>query len=302
MQMDADDFRIVEAVTKNGSMNRAAAELNMVQSNVTARIRLLEEELGVPLFIRHARGVEPSEAGLRLLSYAKQIGSLMQEARTAVKEDGIPKGRLRIGTTETTVGLRLPRLVAEYAKKFPQVELSITTGATTPLIYQVLERHLDGAFVSGPVSHQKLREEPILDEQLVLVSPRSVQHLDDLASVEDLRIIVFQKDCSYRQRLDSFLGEMGVKHQVMEFSSLDAIITCISAGVGITLLPAALVDDVWKERSVAVHQLSADRASIQVVFVQRSDSYPTSALNSFLKMCREIPNSEPATIAAMGIA
>ena len=301
-QMDAEDFRIVEAVTKNGSMNRAAAELNMVQSNVTARIRLLEEELGVPLFIRHSRGVEPSEAGLRLLSYAKQIGSLMQEARAAVKEDGIPKGRLRIGTTETTVGLRLPRLAAEYAKQFPQVELSITTGATRPLIDQALERQLDGAFVSGPVGHQKLSEEPILDEQLVLVSPPSVQHLDDLASVEDLKIIVFQKDCSYRQRLDSFLREMGIKHQLMEFSSLNAIITCITAGVGITLLPAALVDDVWKDRSVAVHQLPRDKNRVQVVFVQRSDSYPTSALSSFLKMCREIPNSEPATRAATGIA
>jgi DNA-binding transcriptional LysR family regulator len=301
MRMDADDFRIVEAVTKNGSMNRAAAELNMVQSNVTARIRLLEEELGVPLFIRHSRGVEPSEAGLRLLSYAKQIGSLMQEARTAVKEDGIPKGRLRIGMTETSIGLRLPRLAAEYAKKFPLVGLSITTGATTPLIHQVLDRQLDGAFVSGPVSHQKLSEERILDEQLVLVSPPSVRHLDDLASVKDLRIIVFQRDCSYRQRLDSFLGEMGLKHQVMEFSSLDAIITCISAGVGITLLPAALVDDVWKDRSVAVHQLPADKTLVQVVFVQRSDSYPTSALNSFLKMCRVNPNGVAAARAATGI-
>ena len=291
--MDADDFRIVEAVARNGSMSRAAAELNMVQSNVTSRIRVLEEELGVPLFIRHSRGVEPSEAGLRLLSYAKEIGSLMKEARTAVKEDGIPKGRLRIGSTETSVGLWLPRLAAKYAKKFPQVELSITTGSTTPLIDQVLERQLDGAFVSGPVSHEKLSEEPILDEQLVLVSPTTVRHLDDLARVEDLRIIVAQKDCSYRHRLDSFLGEMGIKHTVMEFSSLDAIITCISAGVGITLLPAALVDDVWKDRSVAIHQLPADKTSVQVVFVQRLDSYPTSALNSFLKMCREMVNGEP---------
>jgi LysR family transcriptional regulator, cell division regulator len=179
--------------------------------------------------------------------------------------------------------------------------LSITTGATTPLIHQVLDRQLDGAFVSGPVNHEKLSEETILDEQLVLVSPTSLQSLSDLANVKDLKIIVFQKDCSYRQRLDSFLGEMGVKYHVMEFSSLDAIITCISAGVGITLLPAAMVDDVWKDRSVAVHQLPADKTWVQVVFVQRSDSYPTSALNSFLKMCREIPNGEPAAKAVTGI-
>jgi LysR family transcriptional regulator, cell division regulator len=299
--MDAGDFRIVEAVAKNGSMNRAAAELNMVQSNVTARIRLLEEELGVPLFIRHSRGVEPSEAGLRLLSYAQQIGSLMQEARTAVREDGVPKGHLRIGTTETTVGSRLPRLSAEYAGKFPQVELSIATGATTPLIQQVLERQLDGAFVSGPVSHPKLSEEPILDEQLVLVSPASVQRLEDLASVEDLKIVVFQKDCSYRQRLDSYLEDRGIRRHVMEFSSLDAIVTCISAGVGITLLPAAVAEDFWKDRPVAVHAFPADRAWIQVVFVRRQDSYPTSALQSFLKMCRKSLSGEPAARAATGI-
>jgi DNA-binding transcriptional LysR family regulator len=110
--MDADDLRILEAVAKNGSMNRAAAKLNMVQSTVTARIRIVEEELGVQLFTRHSRGVEPSQAGLLLLSYAKQIGSLMQEASAAVKEDGTPKGQLRIGATETSLGLRLPRVAA----------------------------------------------------------------------------------------------------------------------------------------------------------------------------------------------
>jgi len=299
--MDAEDLRIVEAVTRNGSMNRAAAELNMVQSNVTARIRVLEEELGVPLFIRHSRGVEPSEAGLRLLGYAKQIGSLMREARTAVKEDGIPKGRLRIGTTETSIGVRLPRLAAEYAKKFPQVEMSITTGATTPLIHQVLELQLDGAFVSGPVNHKNLSEEPILDEQLVLVGSASLENLGDLKNIADLKIVVFQKDCSYRQRLDSILAEMGIKYQVMEFSSLDAIVSCISAGVGITLLPAALVDEVFSGRPVVVHAIPADKSSIQVVFAQRADSYPTSALSSFLEMCRENPSGAPAAEIGTGI-
>jgi LysR family transcriptional regulator, cell division regulator len=66
--MDIDDLRILSAVAKNGSMNRAAVELHMVQSNVTARVRQLEEELGVSLFVRHSRGVTLSDAGERLLS------------------------------------------------------------------------------------------------------------------------------------------------------------------------------------------------------------------------------------------
>jgi LysR family transcriptional regulator, cell division regulator len=282
--VDADDLRIVEAVARNGSMNRAAIELNMVQSNVTTRVRALEDELGIQLFIRHSRGVEPSEAGLRLLSYAQQIRSLMQEAVDAVKEDGIPKGRLHIGTTETTVGLHLPQLVAEYAQKYPHVVLSISTGATTPLINQVLDHHMDGAFVSGPVRHSELHEEPILMEKLVLVTPISVRGLNDLRSVQNLKLIVFQKDCSYRQRLGSILDKMSIPFEIMEFSSLDAIITCISAGLGITLLPDALVHHIWRGRSVAVHELPPDQASVEVVFVRRLERYPTSALSSFLKM------------------
>lgn len=68
--MDAADLKIFESVARMGGMNRAAAELKTVQSNATARIRLLENELGAPLFHRHHRGVALTDAGRRLLPYA----------------------------------------------------------------------------------------------------------------------------------------------------------------------------------------------------------------------------------------
>ena len=288
--MDADDLRIVDAVARNGSMSRAAAELNMVQSNVTTRVRLLEEELGVQLFVRHSRGVEPSEAGLRLLAYVDQIHALFQQAITAVKEDGIPKGKLRIGTTETTAGLRLPTLVVQYTRQFPQVEFAIVAGTTASLVSQVVEKKLDGACVAGPTNHEELSEEPMSLEELVLVSSLSVRNLDDLTKVENLKAIVFQEGCTYRQRLGSILDGLGIRYVVMEFASLDAILTCITAGVGITLLPRTLVDRIWIEQTVAVHRLPIDQAQVETVFVSRHDHYPTSAFSAFLKICRQISN------------
>jgi LysR family transcriptional regulator, cell division regulator len=288
--MDADDLRIVDAVARIGSMNRAATELNMVQSNVTARIRLLEEELGVELFVRHSRGVVPSEAGLRLLSYVEQIRALFQQAITAVKEDGTPKGKLRIGMLDTTAGLRLPTLIAQYAQQYPKVELAIVTGTTTSLMNQVAENELDAAFVAGPIHHQELSIESLFFEDLALVSPLSVRTFDDLAKVENLKAIVFREGCSYRQRLGSILDGLGIRYAVMEFASLDAIITCISAGVGITLLPKMMVDRLWIDHSVTVHELPADQAQVETVFVRRHDRYPTSALNAFLSMSRQTSN------------
>jgi LysR family transcriptional regulator, cell division regulator len=284
--MDMDDLRIVDAVARSGSMNRAAAELNMVQSNVTARVRLLEDELGVQLFIRHSRGVELSDAGQRLLSYSDKISALFHEAVEAVKEDGIPKGSLRIGTTENSVRPKLPLLAAKYAQEYSRVELSIVTGTTISLLEQVLESRIDGAFVAGPVVHSDVDQQPIGLERLVLVGPLSVKSLDELAHVESLRAIGFLKDCSYRQRLVSILDGMGLRYQILEFDSLEALVTCVTAGVGVTLLPDALVESSWKDR-VAVLDLPPEHAQAEIRFIRRRDRHPSSALNAFLTTIRQ---------------
>jgi DNA-binding transcriptional LysR family regulator len=132
--MDIDDLRILNSVAKHGSMNRAAVELHLVQSSVTSRIRQIEDELGVSLFVRHSRGVRLSDAGERLLSFSGRIDALFHEAVAAVKEDGVPKGSLRIGSTEPTVSLRLPPVITEYTSRYPAVGLTVTMGNSSDLI------------------------------------------------------------------------------------------------------------------------------------------------------------------------
>ena len=99
-------------------MNKAAAELNTVQSNVTSRIRLLEERIGTPLFRRHTRGVALT-AAVTPASHARQIARLLAEAKRAVEDDGSPKGKLVIGSLETTAAYRLPPVVSHYAAASP---------------------------------------------------------------------------------------------------------------------------------------------------------------------------------------
>jgi LysR family transcriptional regulator, cell division regulator len=145
--MDAGDLRIFEAVARLGGMNRAAAELNTVQSNVTARVRQLEEQLGTRLFHRNSRGVTLTGAGERLLTYAVKVAQLLKDARLAVADDGQPKGTLTLGSLETTLALRLSPLLADYAKAFPEVEIGLRTGTTCELVEDVLAHRVEGAFV-----------------------------------------------------------------------------------------------------------------------------------------------------------
>src|SRR5580692_478345 len=142
-------------------MNRAAAELNTVQSNVTARIKALEADLGCVLFERHARGISLTAAGQRLLPYADSAARLLADARRAARDDGVPRGLLTIGSLETTAALRLTPLLARYAADNSEVDFVLHTGTTRELIGDVLEQRVDGAFVCGPVAH------PELDEQVM---------------------------------------------------------------------------------------------------------------------------------------
>src|ERR1051325_5572402 len=184
--MDASDLRVFEAVARLGGMNRAAGELHTVQSNVTARIRQLEDELGTALFQRHRNGVALTPAGRRLLPYAARIASLLADAKRAVADDGHPSGPLVIGSLETTAGLRLPGMLADFAERYPEVDLELTTGTTSELVESVLAHRLEGAFVCGPGNHPQLDEQRVFREELVIVTARTVHRFDDILGRPDM--------------------------------------------------------------------------------------------------------------------
>jgi DNA-binding transcriptional LysR family regulator len=295
--MDATDLKVFEAVARHGSMNRAAAELNTVQSNVTARVRALELELGILLFQRHARGVKVTPAGRRMLPFSARISKLLNDAKSAARDDGVPSGVLEVGTLETTAALRLPSVLASFTKAYPKVRPVVTTGTTCSLIEDVVECRLEGAFVAGPVDHPDLLQEGLFREELVLVTPRSVRGIEDLSSINELKTIVFRVGCSYRTKLENLLNKVGILvAQPLEFGSIEAILGCVAAGVGITLLPKGVVVQAWRDGQVAVHELEPEFAEVETVFIRRTDAYVSSALSAFLQTVR------PATELHVAVA
>jgi LysR family transcriptional regulator, cell division regulator len=285
--MDAGDLKVFEAVARLGGMNRAAAELHTVQSNVTARIRDLEAELGAPLFERHSRGVALTAAGRRLLPYAARVRDTLTEARRAVADDGTPSGPLVIGSLETTAALRLSPVLSLYAHKHPAVDVTLRTGTTAELVDAVLARRLEGAFVCGPVDHPELAEEVIFREELVVLTSPAIRSLDKALSVTELKIVVLRLGCSYRQRLEDVLARRGIVGlRRLEFGTLEAIVGCVAAGLGITLLPKALIGPVWRDGRVALHELPPRESEVETLFIRRRDSRVSSALVAFLEQAR----------------
>jgi DNA-binding transcriptional LysR family regulator len=288
--MDAADLRVFQSVADTGSMNKAALELNTVQSNVTARIKSLEDEVGLALFERTNRGVTLTAAGRRLLPFAARAARQLDDAKRAVADDGTPAGALVVGSLETTAALRLSPVLAEFAATYPAVDLSLRTGTSCELIDQVLDRSLEGAYVCGPVDHPDLLVEPFFHEELVILTAPAIADFEILAAQPNLKIIVLKAGCSYRLQLEAMLARRGIVGvRQLEFGTLEAIISCVGAGLGVTLLPRALIGSVWGHGRVGVHALPDSEKWVETVFIRHREAFVSSALSAFLDLARPAP-------------
>jgi DNA-binding transcriptional LysR family regulator len=289
--LDLSDLATFSAVARCGGITRAASELNTVQSNVTNKIKALEAEVGLALFERHSRGMTLTGAGRRLLPYAERVAALAREAMFAARDEGVPKGPLAIGSMETTAAVRLPSLLADFHRRFPAVQLTLRTGPTAMLVAAVLEGALDGAFVAGPVDHPELSSTTAFREELVLVTARRWSSLAKLrAGIPESgpTALVFRVGCSYRQRLEQVLATLGwPSASRCEFGTLDGIIGCVAADMGVTLLPRAVVERSQVTEDVRIHKLNDAQAHVDTLFIRRRVTHEDSAMRGFTLCLQE---------------
>ncbi|MCK1741087.1 hypothetical protein IVA80_09425 [Bradyrhizobium sp. 139] len=185
------------------------------------------------------------------------------------------------GVTPTTVAHPL------RDRAYPDVDVQVETGPTAALVDSVLARKLDGAFVSAPATHGELTCTPVVEEELVLITPMvtSPQHLSKfLASGSGRKVIVFRAGCSCRQRLSEYLAHRGfVDLRWMEMGTLDGIIGCVAASVGLSLVPRVVADSAERQGLIHLHSLPNGTGRATTVFVHRKDAFVSSALRAFME-------------------
>lgn len=270
--MELSALRIFKAVAEEGSVTLAAARLNRVQSNVSARLTQLEESLGVALFHRAGRGLQITAEGDRLLAYADRLLQLADEAQAAMRPDQQPSGQLRIGAMETTAAARLPTVLAAFNRRHPQVDLVLETGPTDHLLDGVLRHRLDVALVAAPVPHAELEQAPVFAEELVLITGPSHPAVRVPQDVARRNLLVFRSGCTYRRRLEAwFAGAEVAPGRISEFGTFEAIIGCVAAGMGVALMPMEIISQRKLGRTIGVHTLPPAIAQVETMLVWRRD-------------------------------
>ncbi|WP_454743517.1 LysR substrate-binding domain-containing protein [Cupriavidus necator] len=284
--MELRHLRMFCAVAEYGSFTAAADKVHTVQSNVTMRVKELEAELHQQLFVRQKSGVILTSAGQTFIGYARRILQLADEGRNALLDSATPTGHLRLGSMETTAAVRLPQLLTKYRQMCPQVQLSLVTGTTVELIKAVESHRLDGAFVGGFHKNSALTQEEVFEEELVLVSCREFSSLDSLIeTMPQQTVLVFRTGCFYRSTLEHWFYQAGlVPNQILELGTLDGILSCVAAGMGVTLLPRTVAESYGARQEICYHQLPPEFGSVKTVFIRRQDTVATPALLAFIAL------------------
>jgi DNA-binding transcriptional LysR family regulator len=171
-----------------------------VQSNITTRVKNLEERLGVALFQRQGGKLVPSAEGRLLLVYAEQLLRLSNEAEATLRS-GTPRGTLRIGTLESTAAARLPPFLSRYHELYPDVHIELVTGTTTALVNRVHRYDIEAAFISEPFSAADVETQEAFAEELVLIAPVTATHITSAKQLQQCTVIAFATGCSYRRIL-----------------------------------------------------------------------------------------------------
>lgn len=269
--IDLDSLEIFQAVVTEGGISRAAQKLHRVQSNISTRIKQLEQRLDTRLFLRQGRSLRLSPEGEVLLGYADKLLRLAAEAEASLS-GGPPSGTLRIGSMESTAAARLPPLLSRYHQLYPQVDIVIATDTADGLLQRLLQYDIDVAFVAEPVLHNALDTRRVFLEELVLLSPPSRAEAPTAANASGATLIAFRSGCAYRRYLEEWLRQSGVvPGAVIEVSSYHAIIACVAAGTGIAVVPRSVLEVVPEYANLQLYPLPGRIAKIHTLLAWRQD-------------------------------
>jgi len=245
MAINFRQLEVFRAVAETRSFTRASHRLFVSQSTVSEHIRELEETLKTRLFERNRRTVSLSAAGEKLLEYGSRVFLDLEQAEAATRSVRDPYcGKFAFGCASTTLLYQLPPVLAEYASKYPQVEVTISSGTIQEVASQMWSGALDLALVVLPISSPEFKKLVLFEESFVAVLPvdhrLAVGRKLNIADLANERFILHRRDQNTRKLIDRFFFMKKITARVaIELSETEAIKEMVSRGLGVSILPAS---------------------------------------------------------------
>ncbi|MBD8591799.1 LysR family transcriptional regulator [Pseudomonas sp. CFBP 8758] len=272
--MDISQLRMLTAIYKAGSIVKAAKSVHCVPSNVTARMKALEAEVGCCLLNRGDKGVELSAAGKHLLMHAEKVLQAFGEAQSCFNDSKTFGGTLKIGGIDSFVSTRLAGIAAAFERDYPQVILEIVTDTWPELVEHVLDGKLDVAVVAMDTVNPRLVSRRLPGDRPVLVYPQTwLQH--GPLNLNNRKVLAWPEGCPFHAVAQAWCEEslQGVEWVVC--GSWGGILTCVAQGIGMAVVPRGVYCNHRALEGLAVcDALEFDSVDNFLLTHKRTDGHP----------------------------
>jgi LysR family transcriptional regulator, nitrogen assimilation regulatory protein len=239
--MNLTQLRYFVAVARARNLSRAATELRIAQPAVTRQLKLLEAELETPLFTRHHRGVDLTEAGRVLLERAEgQIRSFDQLKSDVRDASFAPSGHLRIGSPPALIRQLMAEPSRQFLARYPKTTVEIRENISDQLIRAVLTESLDLAVASTLTPQPHLFVEPLFNEQIWLFGPRKavLGRPVSMKFISGLPLLMPRRQNATRDLVQRRLAEAGLSvNLVLETDSTSLMEELVENGAGYVTAP-----------------------------------------------------------------
>lgn len=286
--MELKQLECFMAVCKELHFTRAAEKLGIAQPSLSQQIRLLEHEIGTPLFDRVGKKTTMTEAGKALLHHSYNAFHELSQARAAISEiQGLTRGALKIGALPTVASYLLPPAIIEFHRNYPNVELSVLGLRTGDIYNGLLQNELDLGVVFLPMDHENLTAIPLYTQNLALAAPAdhpvSREPYVTLHILKEIPCILLPNTYFMRELINEQCRSLDFSPKpIIEMTTMESIIAMVSRGAGVTILPKAYLDYTGNEQ-IRTIPIQNPTLTTQIGVVYRKNKHLCAASRVFME-------------------
>lgn len=292
--MDLRQLEMAIAVAENASFTRASQQLYVAQSAISRKIKLLEDELGEPIFKRVNKKIYITPAGETLLRYARRIFLDMRNAKLEISEIAhLERGQLRVGAGMLACTYIIPPVLEKFKALHPRIDLEVITAPTDTLLSKLNDNLIELGVFTLPIKHADLQVVPLITEEMVVVtSPKhpvlSQKSKINAEELQDYPMILFPKEARTRNVLDEFFHDVGISPRiVMEAENVALIKPLVKIDLGISIIPLRSVSEELGRGELHCLKIKNHRLVRQVGLVYHKSEYIPKMLSELIRLFKE---------------
>ncbi len=285
IKMDIENMKAFVSVAECKSISAAAAKLNHLQSNMTAKIKKIEAYYNQELFFRHAKGVELTTDGEKLYQQFKKILFLWEETENKMKKHD---EKLRIGTMVSIGGTQFSNALNKLKKSYPDLSVTLKTGPTDEIEKQILLGNIDIAYTIGTMNNPQIKYRQAGVEELVLMGAGIDKNIRLEDYINGKNLLILSDNCLYLSILRHIFTDLNIQHgEIIEVGDLETIVQFASMGMGISLASKRIVNRYHINQYLEIPSLYR---YIDLYFITRLNHELTPIEKQFIELNHSIIN------------